>query len=135
LDLNKWGVKLLIGDRLRFLRKSARLSQSQIASLLEIDRSTYSYYETDKTLPSINLLIKISKIYSITIDELIGNNNTLSFYDSGSVLVKETAQSENDEFLEKIVKLSDLNDDEKMLVLKYRLMEDKTEITKFFEEK
>jgi transcriptional regulator with XRE-family HTH domain len=129
------GVKLLIGDRLRFLRKSARLSQSQIASLLEIDRSTYSYYETDKTLPSINLLIKISKIYSITIDELIGNNNTLSFYDSGSVLVKETAQSENDEFLEKIVKLSDLNDDEKMLVLKYRLMEDKTEITKFFEEK
>ncbi|NLA72576.1 MAG: helix-turn-helix transcriptional regulator [Clostridiales bacterium] len=125
----------MIGDRLRFLRKSARLSQSQIASLLEIDRSTYSYYETDKTLPSINLLIKISKIYSITIDELIGNNNTLSFYDSGSVLVKETAQSENDEFLEKIVKLSDLNDDEKMLVLKYRLMEDKTEITKFFEEK
>ena len=49
--------------------------------------------------------------------------------------MKETAQSENDEFLEKIVKLSDLNDDEKMLVLKYRLMEDKTEITKFFEEK
>ena len=129
------GVKLLIGDRLRFLRKSARLSQSQIASLLEIDRSTYSYYETDKTLPSINLLIKISKIYSITIDELIGNNNTLSFYDGGRVLEKETARSENDEFLEKIVKLSDLNDDEKMLVLKYRLMEDKTEITKFFEEK
>ncbi len=124
----------MIGNRLRILRKSARLSQSQIASLLEIDRSTYSYYETDKTLPSITLLIRIAKIYAITIDELIGENNTLSFSDSGRIF-KEEELMEDDDFLNKIIKLSDLNDEEKMLILKYRLMEDKTEITKLLEEK
>lgn len=124
----------MIGNRLRILRKSARLSQSQIASLLEIDRSTYSYYETDKTLPSITLLIRIAKIYAITIDELIGENNTLSFSDSGRIF-KEEELMEDDDFLNKIIKLSDLNDEEKMLILKYRLMEDKTEIIKLLEEK
>ncbi|HZK21005.1 MAG TPA: helix-turn-helix transcriptional regulator [Oscillospiraceae bacterium] len=123
----------MIGNRLRILRKSARLSQSQIASLLEIDRSTYSYYETDKTLPSITLLIRIAKIYAITIDELIGENNTLSFSDSGRIF-KEEELMEDDDFLNKIIKLSDLNDEEKMLILKYRLMEDKTEIIKLLEE-
>lgn len=124
----------MIGDRLKFFRKDARLSQNQIAALLEIDRSTYSYYETGKTSPSINLLIRISKIYSITLDELIGNENTLSFSDDGRIFKKEAVQPEDDDFLEKTIRLSDLNDDEKMLILKYRLMEDKKEILKFFEE-
>ena len=59
--------------QLKGLRESKNLTQKEIASKLNIDRSTYAYWESAKTEPSIKHLIKLSKIYNVTIDYLIGN--------------------------------------------------------------
>lgn len=125
----------MLSDRLKLLRNNAKLSQQQLADILGIDRSTYTYYETNKTNPSIPLLLKLSGIYGITVDELVGNQNTLRLNDGEGDFFEspEPDGGESAETFEKILRLSDLNDEEKILILKYRLLEDKSEIMKYLE--
>lgn len=59
--------------KLRSLRRSRGFTQEQLAHKLNIDRSTYSYYETGKTQPNISYLIKLSTIFDVTVDKLVGN--------------------------------------------------------------
>lgn len=47
-------MKIRINERLRELRIKSGYTQSQIAKILNIDRSTYSYYEIGKTTPDIS---------------------------------------------------------------------------------
>ena len=58
-------------DDVAFNLKKARqykgLTQSEIASKLNVDRSTYSYYESGRSLPSIFQIIKISSILNLKI--------------------------------------------------------------------
>lgn len=62
----------LLGERLRFLRTSkTNMSQSQIARLLYLDRSTYSNYELGRIQPTINIIKELAKIYEISIDSLL----------------------------------------------------------------
>lgn len=49
------------GNHLRKLRKECGCSQQQMADLLNISRSTYTYYETGKSEPSLNKIKVISK--------------------------------------------------------------------------
>jgi len=57
--------------RLKVLRKKAGINQTEIADVLNIERSTYAYYETGKTTPSFNTLLNICKIHSVTTDWLL----------------------------------------------------------------
>ena len=59
----------LIGDRLRFLRKSKGLSQGAAATLLETPISSYKKYELNKSTIPHTILEKI----------VIEMNTTLSF--------------------------------------------------------
>ena len=60
------------GKHLRKLRREKTdYSQQQIAEIINISRSTYTYYETGKTKPDINTLIKIAKVYNINYTALL----------------------------------------------------------------
>jgi transcriptional regulator with XRE-family HTH domain len=61
----------VIGDKLRKFRKKLGLSQFQIAQELNIERSTFAYYELGKTIPDIKTIIKISKILGVHYTELL----------------------------------------------------------------
>lgn len=108
------------------------MSQRQIADVLDVDRSTYTYYETNKTNPSISLLLKLAKLYGVTVDELLGNQSALRFNDVDTII--EFDDDEDGATPEEVMRFSELSDDEKMLILKYRLLEDKSEIMKFLDE-
>ena len=60
------------------LRRKKKISQEKLAELLGISRQTLSNYENDITSPDLNQAKKICQIFDISLDELIGNNNTLS---------------------------------------------------------
>ena len=61
------------GERLRRLRIEHSLSQAQLARRLGVSKSLISAYETDLRLPSYDVLISISKIFSISTDYLLEN--------------------------------------------------------------
>jgi transcriptional regulator with XRE-family HTH domain len=60
-----------IAKNLRYLRKKRGLKQADIRSKLNVTRSTWSNYENGITSPAINDLIKFSRFFGITLDELI----------------------------------------------------------------
>ncbi len=55
-----------LNERLRELRGKCGYTQSQVAKLLNIDRSTYAYYETGKTRPDVSSLVMLAKIFNIS---------------------------------------------------------------------
>lgn len=59
-------------DRLREQRKRMDMTQEQVAKSLNIVRSTYAYYETGKTQPEIETLMKLARFDSVSVDFLLG---------------------------------------------------------------
>ena len=61
----------ILAWNLRIMRRIFGLTQDQVAQYLHVIRSTYSYYEQGKTLPSIFTLQSIAAFYGITVDQLM----------------------------------------------------------------
>lgn len=87
--------KYIVGDKMKFneklftLRKRAGYSQEEFAEIIGVSRQTVSKWETDFMKPETDKLIQISKLYNVSLDELlIDENNILS-------LTNETVESEN----------------------------------------
>ena len=60
-----------IGERLREARVAAGLTQEIAAEKMNVSRQTISNWETERTYPDIISVIKMSDIYSISLDELM----------------------------------------------------------------
>lgn len=58
-------------ENLKNARKSAYLTQAQVAKGLGVVESCYANWEQGRTEPSIDSLRKLSKILNVSIDELI----------------------------------------------------------------
>lgn len=61
----------LLGERLRERRKKLGLTQQQVADELNLDRTTYTYYETGRCSPSIETLYKLTLLFGVSFDELL----------------------------------------------------------------
>ena len=66
-----------IGEKIVKLRKEKSLSQERLASNLGITRQTLSNWESNITVPDLNQISKLAKIFNIKVDELIDNNINL----------------------------------------------------------
>lgn len=62
-----------LGNTLYELRKKAGLSQEELAEKLSVSRQAVSKWECGESLPDTEKLIAISKFYSVSLDELVGN--------------------------------------------------------------
>ena len=60
------------GKRLKELRKRDGLTQKQLAERLWITKSMVSYYEQSLRAPSPEVLIKLSYIFHVSADYLLG---------------------------------------------------------------
>lgn len=54
------------------IRSERGFSQSQVAELVGVDRSTVAKWETGQAYPRVEILIKLSEIFNCTVDELLG---------------------------------------------------------------
>lgn len=112
-----------LGLKLKYYRESCELSQQQIANALNVDRSTYTYYETGKTTPSASTLLKLSKIFNVPCSiflESINQEldlNSLVADSVGNKKSRDTTKSyESDE------KIYDLSKEEKDILIAYRVL-------------
>lgn len=69
---------MTFGKNLQSLRKEKGLSQDALANQLYVTRQSVSQWENDRTMPSVDLLIKISEIFDTTVDALLGKPDTES---------------------------------------------------------
>ena len=60
------------GRKLKQLRLAANLTQADLAKRLNITKSVVSYYELQERSPSPEVLIKLTKIFHVTADYLLG---------------------------------------------------------------
>ncbi len=62
---------MTLGKSLFQARKKVGLSQENVAEKVGVSRQTISKWETDETIPDIYMAKKLSKVYKISLDELI----------------------------------------------------------------
>ena len=62
------------GKKILDARKKANLSQEEIAEKLNITRQTVSKWESNETVPNINQVKLLAKIYKISLEELLNYN-------------------------------------------------------------
>ena len=60
-----------IGEKIQFYRKQNNMSQEDLAIALNLSRQTISLWETSQTVPTIDNLIRLSEIFTVSVDELI----------------------------------------------------------------
>lgn len=62
-----------IGNNILKLRETNQMNQNDLAAMLHVRRQTISSYECGRSTPDIYMLIKIARIFGVTLDELVGN--------------------------------------------------------------
>ena len=60
------------GQRLQRLRKNAALTQEEVATKLNITGQAVSKWENDVSAPDISVLVELSDILGVSLDELLG---------------------------------------------------------------
>jgi transcriptional regulator with XRE-family HTH domain len=63
------------GERLSKLRTEKKLSQAELASRLNIAKSTLAMYETDKREPSFETVERIADFFDVKVDYLLGRTD------------------------------------------------------------
>ena len=106
----------IFAHRLRMLRRQTGVTQKEIAPSLNIDRSTYAYYETDKTNPDLSTLRRIASIFNVSTDYLLGIETPV-----GRAVPVRDRGPEPSSASEGI--LSGLQEDERVFILLYRQLD------------
>ena len=97
-----YDMKYRVHNRLRLLRKRARLTQLRVAELLSIERATYCNYENEVRTPPLEVLIKLADLYHVTLDYLL----RADLSDDSSLFLSEPLLPEEQTLLTSYRKLS-----------------------------
>lgn len=91
----------MIGERLTELRIKHNMTQEDFAEYMCVTRQSVSKWETDKTYPDVEKLIKIAELYEVTLDYLvrgqeeanISNNNAKKNNDQVDVFANDVTNN------------------------------------------
>ena len=64
---------MTLGQTIHRLRLEHGLSQADLADRLEVSWQSISKWETDSSVPELDKLIALSRIFGVTLDELVGH--------------------------------------------------------------
>ena len=78
-------------EKLKALREARGLTQLQVANRIGISKAMISAYETASTAPSIEVLIRLSRLFGVSVDYLDDESVALI-----SALVNKIMSKEND---------------------------------------
>lgn len=62
-------------ENLKEIRNEKLMTQQEVAKKLNVSHATYWGYETGKYEPNIEILKELSKLFKVSIDYLVGNEN------------------------------------------------------------
>lgn len=80
-----------VGQKLRESRIKSKMTQEQVAEKLFVSRQTISNWENEKSYPDIISVIKLSDLYSISLDELLkGDEKMVEHLQESTNVVKSS---------------------------------------------
>ena len=88
-------------EKLIDLRKKQGLSQEELGYKLNVTRQTVSKWELGQTTPEMDKLIEISKLFNVSIDELLNNEEIET--DANPIIETQTKEKKN--IREQIIKI------------------------------
>lgn len=80
---------MTLGQKLKEIRKRFGLSQEKLAEVMNVSRQTITKWENDGGLPEITNLQELSKVFNLTVDYLLNNDNSLPALSMKEELDKE----------------------------------------------
>lgn len=117
-----------IGESITYYRKKKGLSQEKIAEYLGISRQAVTKWESDKSNPSTENLIRLAEIFEISLEELVSNGRNEE--QSNPNCVNHTSQTKmiykvKDELLETFIgkKVNDTSQTKMIYKIKDELLE------------
>lgn len=60
-----------LGETIYTLRTRRNLSQGDLAEQLDVSRQSISKWETDRSVPELDKLVKMSRLFGVSLDELV----------------------------------------------------------------
>ena len=80
--------KRMTAQALQELRKAKKMSQKEVAAHLDIPATTYNTYESGRTEPPIEILVRLSHLYGVSVDLIVQRDRT---YRTANDLSKQIA--------------------------------------------
>ena len=76
-------MNINVGEKIKELRIAKNMTQGELAAKVGVTTSAVSSYEVSARQPSYDVLVKISNLFSVTSDYLLGidNKDTLDITD------------------------------------------------------
>ena len=68
-----------IGARIAELRKAKKWSQGDLANAINASRDIIGKYERNDNLPSIEMALKLAKVFDVSVDYLLGEGKNAQF--------------------------------------------------------
>lgn len=84
------GLFMSLGKRLVLLRKRNAMTQEQLAQLLGTTRQAVSKWESEKSTPDVDSLIRIGSVFHVSMDYLLLGEDTLSSNDKRNVPISHS---------------------------------------------
>ncbi len=91
------------GDFLYTLRKEKGMTQAELAELLGVTNKAVSKWETGEAMPETSLLLPLSRIFDVTVDELLNGNRNIDNDNAKEVnhqINKNTSKEDNEDDFE-----------------------------------
>ena len=67
---------MTLGERIKELRKKNDLTQEKLADFLCVSYQAVSKWERGESFPDLTLLVPIAELFSVTLDELFGRDES-----------------------------------------------------------
>jgi len=71
-------------ENIVFLRSKRKMTQSDLAQQLSVSRSAVGAYEESRCNPPIEIIVKMSDLFGVTIDSLLRINLRIYFLKNGT---------------------------------------------------
>lgn len=68
---------MTFGQKLKNIRKSFGFSQEQLANIMKVSRQAITKWESDMGLPDVSNLKELSKVFGMSVDSLLNNQEHL----------------------------------------------------------
>ncbi|MEI5989316.1 hypothetical protein A5881_000804 [Enterococcus termitis] len=103
-----------IGNRLKELRESKKMTQKDLAEILNVTPQAISKWERNKSYPDLDTLVKLSTYFQVSTDSILGNAKR-SFFDS--LFSKKRGRNYMEKEMSNLTNQSTENQPEKVIII------------------